>query len=178
MNDSIRPPWLAKQYAEAMAFAQRSEILSLAPVAGEPPYRYIAKFECDGLKKTADGVTVTGRHLVGINFPEDYQRQRYAPGEVLTWLEPLNEFHPNIRAPFCCVGDIAPGMSLLSLLHQIYQMITWQRFTPLELDALNKDACSWAREHLNRFPIDPRRSLLGARFDRGKTDELRVNAHE
>ena len=51
-------------------------------------------------------------------------------------------------------------MSLLSLLHQLYQMITWQRFTPRENDALNKAACSWARDNLDRFPIDPRRSML------------------
>jgi hypothetical protein len=51
-------------------------------------------------------------------------------------------------------------MSLLSLLHQLYQLITWQRFTPREDDALNKVACSWARKHLDRFPIDPRRSML------------------
>jgi hypothetical protein len=51
-------------------------------------------------------------------------------------------------------------MTLLSLLQQLYQMITWQRFTPREDDALNREACAWARKNMHRFPVDPRRSML------------------
>ena len=167
MTDSVRATWLETQYQESMGFAAKSAVLSLAPVAGTPPFKYIAKFDCDGLARTAEEVTVLDRHLVGIFFPEHYQRISCGPGEVLTWLEPHTEFHPNISPPFCCVGHISPGMSLLSLLHQLYQMITWQRFTPREDDALNKAACSWARDHLDRFPIDPRRSMLDARSYHG-----------
>ena len=161
-----------------MAFAQQSSVLSLAPVAGTPPFKYIAKFDCDGLVKTTEGIAVSDRHLVGILFPEQYLRTSCDPGQVLTWLEPLTEFHPNISPPYCCVGHIAPGMTLLSLLHQLYTMITWQRFTPREDDALNQVACSWAREHLDRFPIDPRRSMLDGRFDRSAPEVMRVNDHE
>jgi hypothetical protein len=160
MTDSIRASWLETQYEESMTFSAKSTVLSVAPVAGTPPFKYIAKFDCDGLAKTTEGVTVHDRHLVGIFFPEDYLRRSCGPGEILTWLEPQTEFHPNISPPFCCVGHISPGMSLLSLLHQLYQMITWQRFTPLEDDALNKAACRFARDHLDRFPIDSRRSML------------------
>ncbi len=161
-----------------MAFAQQSSVLSLAPVAGSPPFKYIAKFDCDGLIDTTEGIAVCDRHLVGIFFPQHYQQVSCGPGEVLTWIEPHTEFHPNIHPPFCCIGPIAPGMTLLSLLHQLYTMITWQRFTPCEDDALNKAACSWAREHLERFPIDPRRSMLDRRFDRSAPEVMRVNDHE
>ena len=157
-----------------MAFAAKSSVLSLAPVAGTPPFKYIAKFDCDGLVRTTEGVTVSDRHLVGIFFPEHYQRRSCGPGEVLTWLEPLTEFHPNINSFQCCIGHISPGMSLLSLLYQLYQMITWQRFTPSEDDALNKAACSWARQHLDCFPIDPRRSMMEARSDRSARDDFQV----
>jgi hypothetical protein len=170
--NSIRGSWLQTQYEESMAFAQRSSILSLAPVTGAPPFKYIAKFDCDGLVETADGIEVIDRHVVGIVFPEQYQQKRFSPGEILTWLDPKNSFHPNIRPPFLCVGDIPPGMGLMPLLHQVYQMITWQRFTPCEDDALNRAACGWARGHLERFPVDSRRSLLGA------TDDIRVDEYE
>ncbi len=170
MTDSIRNSWLETQYVEAMTFSQRSEVLSLAPIAGSPPFKYIAEFRCDGLAKTKDGIIVIDRHVVGILFPDQYLRVSCDPGQVLTWLEPSDEFHPNIGPPFCCVGPITPGMSLMSLLYQLYQMITWQRFTPREDDALNGEACSWARDNVGRFPIDPRRSMLDV-----KTKEL--NAH-
>jgi hypothetical protein len=171
MADVIRAAWLATQYEEAMSFAQRSDVLSLAPVAGAPPCRYIARFDCKGLVKEQEDVRVANQHLVGIQFPQAYLRAPCNPGQVLTWLEPEAEFHPNIRAPFCCVGHIPPGMSLLSLLHQLYQMITWQRFTPREDDALNRDACRWARQHLERFPVDPRRSMLNAAAELKSDDE-------
>ena len=159
MSDSIRRSWLQQQYHEGMTFARHSDVLSLAPITGAPPYKYIARFQCAGLSRTAAGITVIDQHLVGILFPEQYLRSSSDPGQVLTWLEPDTEFHPNIKPPFCCVGHIAPGMSLLGLLHQLYQMITWHRFTVREDDALNQIACSWARKHLDRFPVDPRRSM-------------------
>ena len=160
MTDSIRSSWLTTQYIEAMHFAQRSDILSLAPLAGTPPYKYIARFACRGLAKTGDNIAVIDHHLVGIVFPEQYQRTSCDAGQVLTWLEPKTEFHPNIKPPLCCIGPISPGMSLLSILHQLHQMITWQRFTPREDDALNQEACSWARNNLERLPVDHRRSML------------------
>lgn len=178
MSDSIRASWLQTQYIEAMTFAQRSDVLSLAPIAGTPPYKYIARFRCDGLSATTEGVMVIDQHLVGISFPDQYLRSNCHPGQILTWLEPDTEFHPNIRPPFCCVGHITPGMSLLSLLHQLYQMITWQRFTPREDDALNKIACSWARKHLDRFPIDPRRSMLNNSVAQSASNEERTNEHD
>lgn len=160
MTDSIRESWLQTQYVESMSFAERSDVLSLAPVAGSPPSKYIARFACNGLVKTEKSIVIAREHLVGIYFPESFLRETTNPGQVLTWLAPEEEFHPNIHAGFCCVGHIPPGMSLLSLLHQLYQMITWQRFTAREEDALNREACGWARRNVHRFPVDPRRSML------------------
>ena len=163
MHDEIREAWLQQQFHEAMSCARHSDILDLAPVGGKPPYRYLARFRCAGLALVDDAVTVIDEHLVGIRFPADYQRTSCDPGQVLTWLEPVAAFAPNIRAPFCCVGHIPPGMPLLSLLQQLYQMISWQRFTPDEGDALNPRACRWARLNLDRLPIDRRRSLCNQR---------------
>lgn len=160
MTDSIRASWLQRQFDEGMGFAQRSSVLRLVPVAGTPPSHYIADFRCKGLASTEQGIAVVERHSVGIWFPRHYLSTSCDPGQVVTWLGPAGAWHPNIRAPFACVGHIPPGMPLLSLLHQLYQMITWQRFTPRENDALNKAACRWARQNLDRFPVDPRRSMI------------------
>lgn len=159
MSDSIFESWLRDQFHEAMSFARESRVLDLAPVAGAPPYRYVSRFRCAGLTSVRGRITIVREHLVGIQFPADYLRISCDPGRVLTWLEPKNAFHPNIRPPLCCVGHIPPGMPLMSLLQQLYQMITWQRFTPAERDALNREACRWARRHLERLPVDPRRSM-------------------
>ena len=160
MADSILDAWATRQYFESMDFAGRSPVLRLAPAAGtQPPRRYIAEFHCDGLVHAPSGIEVVNRHIVGINFPAHYLRTPTRPGEVVTWIAPATEWHPNVNAPFACPGPIPPGMSLLNLLHQIFQMITWQRFTPREDDALNPAACRWARQNMERFPVDPRRSM-------------------
>lgn len=177
MTDTIRASWLKTQYVEAMTFARRSDVLNLVPISGDPPHKYIAKFDCGGLAETEAGIAVIGQHLVGIYFPEEYQRTPCDPGQVLTWLEPRNEFHPNIRAPLCCVGPIPPGMSLLNLLHQLFAMITWQKFTPLEHNALNAAACSWARANLDRLPVDPRRSMLNGDPVQSAGDNTGENGH-
>ena len=166
MSDPIFESWLQDQFREGMTFARQSPVLDLAPAAGAPPYRYLSRFKCAGLASIDNRITTVHEHLVGIQFPDDYLRVSCDPGRVLTWLGPENAFHPNILPPFCCVGHIPPGMSLMSLLHQLFQMISWQRFTPVERDALNREACRWGRRHLDRLPVDPRRSMREAQGSR------------
>ena len=51
---------------------------------------------------------------------------------------------------------IAPGTSLCELLLQAYDMLTFNKLTPREDDALNRDACAWARAHMDLFPLTSR----------------------
>lgn len=140
-----------------MALDRASDLLKLQPI-GEPDevQRYLAEFRCRGLVKAADGrVTEANRFLVGLFFPDDYLRRADVP-TVLTWLEPFNVLHPNIRPPFICVGRLVPGTGLVDLLYQIFEIITWHKFNPREDDSLNHQACSWARNNQHRFPTDSR----------------------
>ena len=49
---------------------------------------------------------------------------------------------------------VAPGTDLISILHQCYELITWQKYRTD--DGFDGEACQWARNHVDRFPIDPR----------------------
>ena len=102
-------------------------------------------------------MTEASRFEVGIWFPSDYLR-RAEPWEVLTWLGPRRVFHPNIsdRMPVICVGRLAPGTWLVDLLYQVFEIISYQKVTMREDDALNPAACAWARENQHRFPVDRR----------------------
>ena len=76
---------------------------------------------------------------------------------MLTWLGPGNVFHANILGEGAiCAGRIRPGTKLRDLLHQLYEMISYQNVTVREDDALNHEACQWARHNLDRFPLDRR----------------------
>ena len=65
-------------------------------------------------------------------------------------------FHPNIKAPFICVGKLSPGTLLVDILYQCFEIISYNKVTMREDDALNGAACAWARSNQHRFPVDPR----------------------
>ncbi len=158
MTDPVYQAFLARQLEEGMALAAASDLLDLFPLDGPIPSRYLARFGCTGLVRMPNGrIAEANRFEVGIWFPSDYLR-RAEPWEVLTWLGPRNVFHPNIshRMPLICVGRLTPGTWLVDLLYQCFEIITWQKVTMREDDALNREACGWAREHQARLPVDDR----------------------
>lgn len=157
MRDRVYQAFLARQYEEGMALAAASDLVDLSPFTGDPPDRYVARFACAGLVRRADRILEATHFEVGIWFPSDYLR-RAEPWQVLTWLGPTEVFHPNIShtLPFICIGKLAPGTALVDLLYQCFEIITWQKVTMREDDALNSGACGWARENRARLPVDRR----------------------
>jgi len=152
--DPILRAFLERQAEEGTALARASDILDLDCLpTGQ---HFLAHLNCRGLVKGQDNVVreADGFH-VAIFFGAGYLRA-VNPVEVLTLLGPPNTFHPNVGGPFICVGRIAPGMPLVDLVYQVYEILSYQRLTPREDDALNKEACRWARANQHRFPIDRR----------------------
>jgi len=166
MRDRVFENFLEKQLAEGMELARDSDLLELQPQPFPLPWCYVADFRCKGLVREPGGEVTNADHFrVGILFPENYLRKVNA-AEVLTWLGPSHVWHPNIsnRLPVICVGRLYPGTRLLDIIYQLYEIITYQKVTMVEHDALNKEACVWARHNTDRFPIDnrplKRRSLM------------------
>ncbi len=155
--DKILSAFLTTQHAEGMALAAASDLLELFVAStGDQLQRYLARFRRTGLLYAPDGQITPGNDFsVGIWFPDDYLR-RVEPAQVVTWLGPRAVWHPNILPPFLCVGRLAPGTGLVDLLYQIFEIITYTKVTMREDDALNKEACVWARHHQDWFPVDTR----------------------
>ena len=157
--DKVFEGFLKRQFEQGMALAAESDLFDLVPLDPPPaPQHYIACFHCTGLVRAPSGdVTEANQFAVAITFLDDYLR-RADPFQVLTWLGPREVYHPNIsdRTPFICVGRIVPGTPLVDLLYQVHEIITFNKATVREDDALNHDACAWARRNQERFPIDAR----------------------
>jgi len=157
MKDKIFEGFLLRQREEGLALSRDSDLLDLVPAAGSLQH-YLAWFRCKGLVQDASGdVVEANRFAIGIFFPETYLRAA-DPFTVLTMLEPLHAWHPNIspRAPFICVGEIAAATPIVDLLYRCFEIITYQRVTMSEERALNRSACAWARQNLHRLPVDRR----------------------
>ena len=158
MKDKILKSFLEAQNREGLELARESDLLELYPQGSRPFRCWIARFRCKGLVLTRQGkVSEANDFAVAIYFPDDYLRRAHT-AEVLTWLTPGNVFHPNCSPdlPLICIGRMSPGMRLVEILYQVYEIITYRKITMNEGNALNKPACRWARQHTGLFPIDER----------------------
>ncbi len=145
--------WIQAQHDDAMQLARESDAVQVRAIDRQ---RYVITFSCRGVVRDADGrVREHGQFVVGIRFPEDYLRS-VNPAEILTWIAPREVWHPNIAPPFVCLGKVAPGTSLVGLIHRVYELITFDNVTMRENDALNRAACAWARRNRALFPFDTR----------------------
>ena len=153
MHDLILKSFLERQEVEAIVIANDSDVLDLRPVGPRPYQRYLVGYNCRGLVRSAKGITECRRFEMGVYFPLNYLRYATVT-EVLTWFGPTNVFHPNIYFPVICPGRFKAGTSLVDILYQCFEIITYQKLTMNEGEALNWDACGWARKNLHRFPVD------------------------
>ena len=161
-NDPILDAFLATQLREGLELCAESDIAELVPgPESSPPRRYLLHLRCRGLAGSGANLREAQRFLLGIQFDDDYLR-RVHPARVLTLLDPLDCFHPNI-APVghpilppgvVCPGRIHPGMRLVDLIYQAYEILTYNRWS--SADGLNPDACAWARNNQQIFPLDRR----------------------
>jgi hypothetical protein len=155
MRDQILASFLRRNRATGMALAAASDRLALFPEPGELPQRFVAEYRCPGLIREASGeIAVADVHRIGIVFHDDFLKQKPNCFRLLTWLEPTNVWHPNVRAPFVCCGNMPMGTDLLTILLAAFELITYQKFATA--DPLNPAAAEFARANMSRFPLDSR----------------------
>ena len=124
--DPILAAFLEAQREEGVRLAAASDLLDLEPLDAQ---RFVASFHCTSLVRNAAARIVEAHEsVVGIRFAEDHLRLPARP-EMLTWLEPVVAFHPNVRPPFICVGPIRVGEGLESLLYRCFELIRFANVT-------------------------------------------------
>ncbi len=156
MANAIYTRFLRTQLENGLNLARNSDLVRLFPGLEDPPQHYVLEFGCRGLVRNENGAVVEAdRFAVGVYFPPEYLRH-VTPVQILTWLAPLHVFHPNIGPPLVCVGRLVPGTPLVDLMYQLFEIISFNKVTMKEDDALNWDACAWARRNQHRFPTDNR----------------------
>jgi hypothetical protein len=153
--DTIFQAFLERQHSEGMALAESSDLLHLQPLGPTPAQHYLARLRCRGLVRERGAIVEVDSFVIGVTFPEDYLRRKHSTA-VVTLLEPNTVWHPNIRGPAVCLGHMPGGTTLVDILYQVFEIITYNKVTMREDDALNREACSWTRNNLDRFPIDKR----------------------
>lgn len=160
--DPVMQSFLTEGYLDLKRSCTRGGLLTFASLGQFNPWLFRLTFRTRGFVRAADGeVTTVDRHVVALRFPSDYLRNadRFS---MLRLIEPVgNAFHPNISESLICV-EIYPGEPLVEICHSLHDLFRWRLRQYDERDALNRSACAWGRENIDK-PIDDR-PLFGQRL--------------
>jgi ubiquitin-protein ligase len=135
-----------------------SKIISVTPLAGDPPEAYRVSYRINSFEPGADGEPIPRReHEIEIQLTSDYPR--LSPKcKILT---PI--FHPNFDKTTICVGDHwTAGERLVDLVIRIGEMIAFQAYNIQS--PLDGEAAMWADLNREKLPTDGR-EMRPAEFD-------------
>jgi len=146
---------LESEYQRLLDIKSRSDLIDVEVIEGIPPKRYRITFKCKGIMLHPDSSKpcITTKHIMEVYLPAKYP----AEPPYIKWMTPI--FHPNFsKGGSVCIGvagkDWAPSLNLAWIVEQIADMVTY-RFFNID-DPWNKDAAEWARENIDKFPLDDR----------------------
>jgi ubiquitin-protein ligase len=143
---------LQSEHEEMLELARSSSMVSFTS-AGVPPTQYSVTLTCQGLWLFDGVVATTDTHEFEITLTENFP---LVP-PLIVWLTPV--FHPNIKPPHVCSGDIwYPAMSLAAFVVELCELVQYKSFNMY--DPLNEEASIWLstvlRSDVPLVPIDPR----------------------
>jgi hypothetical protein len=151
--DPVFQTWLKRQFEDAQAISDSSDVVKLEAESGpRVPRRYVAHFSAPTCIKESVVKRALGFSLL-FRFPDEYLRTAVNVGQVVNVLSPSTIWHPNAHFPFICTGRVKPGTPLVVLLQRAYDILTYKKMTLDEADALNPAACAWARSNMQLFPL-------------------------
>ncbi|MBW4700904.1 MULTISPECIES: ubiquitin-conjugating enzyme E2 [unclassified Micromonospora] len=142
---------LDTEYTDMRQLVRASSMVTFT-AHGLPPTRYDVVLTCRGLVFNQEELGLSSHHeftlTLGGSFP-------LLPPEIV-WKTPI--FHPNIRPPRVCTGDIwYPGMSVAELCVQLCELVQYKSFNIY--DPLDRGAARWLGINLEAdepvVPIDP-----------------------
>ena len=151
---------LEAEYVGMQELAQASSLIEFTS-QGSPPSHYNVTLLCRGLVRNGGRISELSHHeftvILGDSFP-------LAPPDIV-WKTPI--FHPNMKPPVVCTGDIwYPKLTLADLCTSLCELVQYKSFNAYH--ALDHDAAGWLvaqllSERLD-IPID-RRPVRDVDFD-------------
>jgi ubiquitin-protein ligase len=160
---------LENEYQGMLKLAQDSSLIRFSS-RGDPPVRYEVTLACEGLMRVGTEVYRTSEHRFSISLDDTFPM--FPPS--LVWQTRI--FHPNVKPPSVCTGDIwYPALSLAELCIALCELVQYKQFNIYS--ALDNGAAEWLYQQLQSdntgIPVDQRPVL-----DREFEIEVRPHAEE
>jgi hypothetical protein len=138
--DPIFEMFLRRQHEEAGALNEASDVTRLGALDAQ---RFVLELDAPCLVREGTEVSLARGCVAMIFFSSSYLRER-RPREVVAVIRPQHLWHPNAAPPHVCLGALRPGASLIDLTFQLYEVITFQRYSLK--DPLSREATEWMRD--------------------------------
>jgi ubiquitin-protein ligase len=143
---------LESEHAEMVDLAKASSMVEFSS-HGTPPTRYQVVLTCTGIASAGNMLIPVMRHEFDLILSPEFPMLE----PTIVWRTPV--FHPNIRPPHVCTGDIwFAGSSLAELCVALCEMVQYKSFNVYH--PLDRDAALWLLEYLKtdspEIPLDPR----------------------
>lgn len=129
---------------------EKSDMISVKSVTGDPPEVYEIEYRIKSLQRDDKGKPgIRETHVARIELTSDYPRL----SPKCKMLTPI--FHPNIDETTICVGDHwTAGERLVDLVIRIGEMIAYQEYNIKS--PLDGEAAMWADLNPQTLPTDAR----------------------
>ena len=143
---SVRTRRLQADLDQVRAAFDRSTVIQVQSIHGDPPETYHIQYNVKGLVRGPNGQpSLREQHIVEIQLTREYPRQ----SPKCKMLTPI--FHP--EPAMICVGDHwTAGERLVDLIVRVGEMITYQAYNIKS--PLDGEAAMWADINRDRLPID------------------------
>jgi len=153
MKNRIRFTRLERDYCDLRKLeTECATLFSIDAMRGNPPDTYVLYYNLTTLVKTSTGIEQhTGVRAV-LYCPVDYP----IDGVKVLIQSPENIFHPNIRYPHVCLSRWVPSQSLCEVVRRLAMLVTYQSYTMVEQESLDREACAFARRRQDTLPVDHR----------------------
>jgi hypothetical protein len=141
-------------------YQKRSAVFKVLRVEDlDEELRAVVLFEAETLVMTPGGkVQRLGPVVAGIRYAERFLSEAPMPAEIVTLLEPLFIWHPNV-APngALCLGHPPPMISLDQIVHMTWAALVFNMrvVNPIEWQGFNPRAAMYVKANPTMFPLNP-----------------------
>jgi ubiquitin-protein ligase len=149
---SVREKRLQNDYqALSKLIADSAGTLKLISKEGNPPYKYVIEYQCNGVEKLGflGKPVYRNTHRVEITLGNNYPREQPSA----SFLTPI--FHPNVyQNNNVCLGSYwTMSETLTELIFRIGKLIQYSKDVTNLNSPANVNARNWAGKNMSLFPV-------------------------
>ena len=141
----------------AREYAARSSVLRLLMIDDtEDEWRGVFELNTSTLVLLPQGEVQTAAPVVlGIRYHERFLAEAPHPFEIVTVLEPMNIFHPNVARSAMCLGHPQAGLPLELILNQAWAGLTLNMniVNTVPGQIANTAAADYVRANAHKYPL-------------------------